>query len=191
MRLAFNLRSRDARFTVGASARLPIADDLVTHRAFPHHVLPSQPKPPLRLVGVVGATPQLEVVDNRRAAVREGDDMVVLEEPALGAATGRSDKGAATAVPVPDCALHRRRDVPALRRSLRRRPGPVHGPVLRPVQLCEEQRQRPIDNGTDVAFRYPVPKQILSFAELVIRITRLGGHPKPAIDGHLKTGHHA
>ena len=100
--------------------------------------------------------------------------MVVLEEPALGAATGGSDKAAAAAIPNPDCALHRRRNVPPLRRSLRYRTGSIHSRVLRLMQFYEEQRQRAIDNGCDVTIGYPVPKQILSFAELVIRLTRDG-----------------
>jgi hypothetical protein len=53
----------------------------------------------------VRATAQLQITGRRRAAVREGDDVVIFEEAAFGAAAALSHECTLAAVARPDLAL--------------------------------------------------------------------------------------
>ena len=71
--------------------------------SLPNQVLFVHAKPPLRLVGVVRATAELQVVGARLAAICERDEVVILEEAALGASTTSSaNERALPAVARPD-----------------------------------------------------------------------------------------
>jgi hypothetical protein len=73
----------------------------------------AEPKVPIRLVLVVSAASELEVRDIGRAVLREGNDVVKLEEAGLLAATAGADECASALVTGPDGALHVSRDVTA------------------------------------------------------------------------------
>ena len=65
----------------------------------------------LRLVCVVGAAAQLQVLDGRGTSVRERPEVMKLEEAGLGAAAVRADECAAARITMPDGASHIRRHV--------------------------------------------------------------------------------
>ena len=120
------------------------------------------------------AAAQLEIVSRRRASVRKGHDVVILEEPALRAATGRAHERALATVAVPDCTSHRRRNVAAVGATRLRYPRSIHHSVLRLVQLRQEQRQRAIDDDGNIAVRNTVSQQILGLSKFVVGLTRDG-----------------
>jgi len=63
-------------------------------------------KPPLRLVSIVRPATQLEIVGGRKPAIRKRHNVVILEEPAFGAAALSPNERASTLVPPPHFALH-------------------------------------------------------------------------------------
>ena len=68
--------------------------------------------------------------------------------------------------------------------------------VLEPQRVPDERRQRgtyhtaPIDERLDCASASAIVYGLLPRLPATRHRSALGGHPKPAIDGHLKTGHH-
>ena len=137
-------------------------------------ILLSHPERKFRFIGVVRAAAQLQVVNARRASLSERDDVVILEKPALRAASGRAHERALPAVARPDLALYRRRDVACMRGGARRRPWPRSCCVLGLPQLGEQQRQRAVEDGCNIGLRHPMPQQILRLAELLMRFPRDG-----------------
>jgi hypothetical protein len=61
---------------------------------------------------IVGATSQLDVLDNGRSAFRKWHEMMKLEEPALRASSPRTHERALPIVACPDRSSYRCRDVP-------------------------------------------------------------------------------
>ena len=78
--LGFELHSRFADRHLQSRAREP-------GPRFPHYILPTHSEPPFGLKGIVCRAAQLEVVGARRAALGTRHDVVIFEEPALGAPT--------------------------------------------------------------------------------------------------------
>src|SRR5688572_1003701 len=100
------------------SGRVPCGERAPYHRC--HRGLPSLLAHPAdaesatRLHLIVRATAETEVLDGRRTAPCERQDVVELEEPSLPAAVSRgSQERAAAAVAHPDRSPHRRADVAA------------------------------------------------------------------------------
>ena len=90
--------------------------------------------------------------------------MVVLEKPAFGTTTRRSDKCALSAITVRDFTLHVCGDIPtASSPSLyARHARAINGRVLRLLQFPNQQRERAVDNCGDVAIWNAVSEEILS-----------------------------
>lgn len=92
-----------------------------------------RPEPGVGLVPIVCATAKRKILSRGRAAVCKRSQMVILEEPTLGASTARADERALASIPRPDRTLDRRREVA---RAQRRRLGdawPCRRGVFRPL----------------------------------------------------------
>jgi hypothetical protein len=96
--------------------------------------------------------------------------MMHLEEPAFRTAALRSDERALPAIPRPHDALDGSRDVARVGRERPRRTGTRDGGELAPFELLDQQRQRTIEHGRDVAVRDRVTQEILRPAQLVVHL---------------------
>jgi hypothetical protein len=109
----------------------------------------------------MGATSQGNIAGARLATHGKWNDVVELQEPALGAAALRSDERTLSAVPAPDNALDRSGDVPGLGNHRARRTWPRGGGELPALEVLHEQGQRAIDDGSDIAVGNRVAQEIL------------------------------
>ena len=90
-----------------------------------------------------------------------------LEESGLSTATVRSDEGAASAIAIPDEPAHGRRNVARPGDRLTAGPWPRARGDLLPLQIGQQEIERPIQDHRQVPGRQSVPHQILHAAEFV------------------------
>ena len=159
-------RAHDTLARSGPSSRL------VRRPRLPHQQRQSTPEVLLRLVHVVRATPELDVLDRGRTTNGVGTHVVKLEEPALGTAPVRSDERAPATVAPPHLPPHGGRNVARARRGRSARTWTLGRRQLGPFEIGREERQRPIEDGSRVASRDRVTEQVLDSTELVVRLTR-------------------
>ncbi len=138
----------------------------------PHQQRQSSPEILLRLVQVVRSTPQFDVLDRRLTTDSMGFNVMELEEPALGTAPVRPHERAPAAVALPHLPPHGGRNVTRTRRDRSARTWMLGRRQLGSLEIRHEERQRPIEDGSRVASRDRVTQQVLSSAELVVRLTR-------------------
>jgi hypothetical protein len=124
--------------------------------------------PLVSLVLIMRPAAQLNVVIRRRPAVRVRHHVVELEEASLAAATFSALERAAAAVPSPDSALHRRRNVTRLSDASTRGTRALRGSHFGPLQMLDEQCQRPIEDCCRIAVRHRMPQEILRAAQFVV-----------------------
>jgi hypothetical protein len=118
----------------------------------------------------VGSTPQGKIVGPGLATGREWKNVMNFQEPAFGATALRSYECAPSTVTRPDDALDRGRDRSGLRSNHRPTVRPLHSCELPPFELLDEERQRAVDDGGDVAIRNRVPKEILGATQSVVEL---------------------
>ena len=119
----------------------------------------------------MGATPKLEVVDACGAAIREWNQVVILEKAALGATSHCADERALAAVSLPDRSLDGGWHVAAGSFGQQGHAGTLDQRVPRLVEFVQQQCQRALEDGRYVAVRDAVSQQVLRFAQLLVRFT--------------------
>jgi hypothetical protein len=127
-----------------------------------------------RLVLIVRATANLNVLGRRRTTARERDDVVEFQEPCLIAPAFRTGEGAAATVARPHGAAHGGGDVTAALADIARRTRRPRLCELRSLEVRDQQRQRPIDNLRRIAVRHRMPQQVLRAPQLVVRFAADG-----------------
>ena len=101
----------------------------------PQQILYRCSEPPFGLICIVRPATELQIIGTRCAAVSEGNDVVILEEAALGAAARSACERALTLVALPDRTLHGRRDMTTSAAAPRRQTWSIHQRVPGAVQF--------------------------------------------------------
>jgi hypothetical protein len=122
-------------------------------------------------VRVVSSASQSQILNTRLASRRIRDDMVELEESGLGAPTVRADERALAGIAVPHEAADTRGH--SARVGDGADGGPRRGGLRQPpsLELIDEDRQGPFDNGRRVTGRQSMTQQVLSPSELLVRLS--------------------
>ena len=125
-----------------------------------------------RLVHVVRPATELQVLNNGLTAVGVRPHVMELQKSSLRTATVRPDERAPAAITVPHLPPDRRRNVARPRDRWTRSPRAFSRGHLRPLEIREQHRQRPIEDRGRIAVRNRMPQQILRAAQLVVRLAR-------------------
>ena len=138
---------------------------------FPHDVRPEEQA---RLIRIVRAAAQLDVLDCRRSADGIGLYVVELQERALSAASFGPDERAAAAVTSPHGAPHRCRDVARGSRAWCRRARTIGLGETLAFELVDQERHGAIEDGGGISRGQRVTQQRLGTPELVVGLARDG-----------------
>lgn len=110
--------------------------------------------------------------DRGAAAVGIRHSVVELEKPRLFASACCSHELATAGVTLPDGALHGRRYAPGMASSLSTGARAVSRGELRSLQLHQQGRECPIEDGCRVAVRDGMTQQVLHAPQLVVCVAR-------------------
>ena len=116
------------------------------------------------LMGVMAATPQLQVLRRRLPAIGKRDNMVKFQKPSFLTPAIGAYEGASAGVSFPHGTPNCRRHVTAAGRRTRRRLRSFDLRKLPSLEIVEQHSQRTIEDYCRVAAGHHVPKQVLHLA---------------------------
>lgn len=151
-----------------------MADPISRSACLAHEQRQSIAKVLLRFANVVRPAPELKIPNNCRPADRVWLRVMELQEAALRTPPVRAHERALAAIALPHLSLHRSRNVTRSGCGRTSCAWSRTRPELGPLQIGQEQGQRPIEDGGRIAVGNRVTQQILCVAQLVVCLARHG-----------------